>query len=278
MASVRLILATTPPGRRLVAVAGGAVAVLLLLVVGSAAVLRASGRNAETDRTASVGTAGNKPATTESSAPAPGVSGTASALASDLNSLRVAPAVQPAVSHNYPAIPTTDRAQADVYARAFVTELFTQDYRTNRSDLLRWVQSETVPTSEPLVIGLVPSDLQPKLGVWSVSSASDGSPTPIPGADEWQAWTAKQASTTVQIRRVSEPTSWSEAVSAGRIADPGVTARDVDAVLTTRWVDNGQTRTSKRSVFLSLTLEGPPARRGFGYVNCVAYRTAPIGG
>jgi hypothetical protein len=278
MASVRLTVATMPPGRRILAVAGGAIAVLLLLVVGSAAVLRASGRNTTTGRAASAGTATNKPAATAGAVPVPGDSGTDSALASDLNSLRVAPAVQPAVSHNYPAIPTTDRAQAHVYARAFVTELFTQDYRTNRSDLLRWVQSETVPTIEPLVIGLVPSDLQPKLGVWSVSSTSDGSPTPIPAADEWQAWTAKQASTTVQILRVSEPTSWSEAVSAGRIADPGVTARDVDAVVTTRWVDHGQTRTSKRSVFLSLTLEGPPARSGFGYVNCVAYRTAPIGG
>jgi hypothetical protein len=140
-----------------------------------------------------------------------------------------------------------------------------------------WVQSETVPTSEPVVVGLVPDELRPKLGVWTVTDSTDDTAPPIPTEADWRAWAARSGNTSVEIVRVTEPAAWADAASAGRITDPGVTARDVDAVVTTRWQEHGKTVTAKHSVFLSLTLEGPPTRAEYSYVNTVTYRSVPIG-
>jgi hypothetical protein len=112
--------------------------------------------------------------------------------------------------------------------------------------------------------------------VWTVTDSTDDTAAPIPTEADWRAWPARSGNTSVEIVRVTEPAAWADAVAAGRITDPGVTARDVDAVVTTRWQEHGRTVTAIRSVFLSLTLEGPPTRAEYGYVNTAAYRLVPI--
>ena len=117
----------------------------------------------------------------------------------------------------------------------------------------------------------MPFDLRHKFGLWSLTDSTDGSETPIPSAAEWKAWGDRSARSTITILRVTEPVKWAEAVSAGQLSDPGVTARDVDAEVTTQWIDHRHLKASKRSVSLSLTLEGPPSQTGYGFVNAVTF-------
>lgn len=273
MTSLRTLLAMTSPRRAVLAVA---VTCVLVLVIGSVALLalRQPDHHHGVPRSPANE---NRPASTQPSGQ-PSSDSDPSALDRDLASLRDMPAISPAISAQYPAVADAARGQADLYARAFVTTLFTQDYRSERAGLLAWVQSEAVATREPLVVGLVPVALQSKLGAWSLTESSDGSPTPIPDDQEWRAWGLRHGVASIEILRVTEPASWAAAVADGRITDPGVTARDVDGLVTTTWLDRGRVQTAKRSIFLSLTLEGPPSLTHFGYVNIVAYRTTPVGG
>jgi hypothetical protein len=185
--------------------------------------------------------------------------------------------VRARTSTAYPAIPANVRQQADLYARAFATQLLTVDYAQSRDDLLSWVQSESAMTAEPRVIGLVPADQRAKYGVWSLTDLDSFATPPIASAADWHAWAVKHGRSSVEIVRVTEPTKWSNAVSDGQISDPGVTARDVDANVTTTWVENGKHKTARYSVSLSLTLEGPPTRADYRFVNTVSYNTVAIG-
>jgi hypothetical protein len=272
MSNIRLTLSDMSPSRRVAMLLLAAVAGLALLILGCAQVLRSSGHNHDAPGGLPTKDRGAPPPVTApgqlTSTLAPSDS---AAVANDIARLAATPDVSPATSSEYPAIPAGDRAQPDLYARAFVTELLTQDYRTNRIDLLAWAQSESAQCSEPLVVGLVPADLRHKLGLWSLTDATDGSETPIPSAAEWKAWGDRSAHSTVTILRVTEPAKWAEAVSAGRLSDPGVTARDVDAEVTIQWIDHGRWKSSRRSVSLSLTLEGPPSLSGYGFVNAVNF-------
>jgi hypothetical protein len=70
--------------------------------------------------------------------------------------------------------------------------------------------------------------------------------------------------------------SWADAVAGGEITDPGVTARQIDAEVTLHTTDNGQPVTKASSVALTIQLEGPPARGGYGFVVAVIYDVAGI--
>lgn len=165
--------------------------------------------------------------------------------------------------------------QPDLYAAEFVRRLLTQDYRQPREELLAWVQAESTPVADQLVVGLVPPNLRDRFGVYSVSDASDG-PAPIPTQTEWTALGATAAYTTVRIDKVIEPTAWSNAVQAGRVTDPGTTARLVAATITRHTGSNATTE--EFSVALSLNLEGPPTRAGWRFVTAVTYTVIPVGG
>jgi hypothetical protein len=263
-----------PRRRGLLLLACSAVAVILLAL--STLVLR-SGSHPQREHAPSPRRSGGLPAVSSSPLPQVAASGSA-AVAQDLAQLQAMPAVSAATSRLHPAVPAAVRGQPDLYAAAFVTELLSQDYRTPRQDLLAWVQSESAPTSEPLVVGLVPPALRPKLAVWSVTAAPAGGPTPIPSPATWQALASESAYNTLVIQSVTEPSSWVQAVADGRITDPGVAARDVTAVVTTHATAHGRESISRASVTMSLTLEGPPSRSGYGFVNAVIYSVVPIGG
>ena len=165
-----------------------------------------------------------------------------------------------------------DSQQPDLYAAAFARRLLTQDYQTPRADLLAWVQAESAQSTEPLVVGLVPSELRDRFAVYSVTDATSG-PAPVPSEDDWRSLATRNAATTAVIDRVIEPQSWSNAVDAGRIQDPGVTARQVHATVTRRV----GTDTTKYSVEVTINLEGPPSRAGWGFVTLLTYTSIPMG-
>ena len=82
----------------------------------------------------------------------------------------------------------------------------------------------------------------------------------------------------MRIDRVIEPTAWANAVQAGRITDPGTTARLVAATVTRHTGTAGHARNEAFSVAISLNLEGPPTRADWRFVTAVTYTDIPMGG
>jgi hypothetical protein len=167
------------------------------------------------------------------------------------------------------------RQQPDLYAAAFVRQLLTQDYRTDREQLLAWVQSESAQSADPLVVGLTPVDLRGRMAVASVQDGVNG-PAPVPSQSDWAGLARRQGHTTVQIQRVIEPVPWASAVASGQITDPGVTARQVDADVTLHTTDHGKDTVEHYSVALVVNLEGPPVLGGYGFVTAITYNVAAV--
>jgi hypothetical protein len=109
-----------------------------------------------------------------------------------------------------------------------------------------------------------------------VTDATDG-PAPIPTAGQWAKLAEQAARTTVRVQRVTEPMAWTNAVEAGRITDPGITARIVSAEVTLTTVVDGHARHQVSSVELGLEFEGPPTRNRWGFVAAVTYTAIPMG-
>ena len=192
----------------------------------------------------------------------------ARAVADEVDRLRNSAPVTPRISSRHNRILGEASLQPDLYAAAFVKELLTQNYLTPREDLLGWVQAESAATTEPTVAGLIPPELRPK---WAVFSVSEGPTAPVPTIADWTSLGLRQGRTTVEIQRVLEPVPWSTAVAAGEISDPGVTAREVTALVTLHTTEAGIERTVVTSIALTLNLEGPPARSTWGFVGAVTY-------
>jgi hypothetical protein len=201
--------------------------------------------------------------------------GQESDLQQSLARMRAQIPVTAATSAQYPAVSSQARQQPDLYAAAFTRQLLTQDYRTSRDDLLAWAQSESAKSTEPLVVGLTPARLRGRLALWSVQDFT-GSPAIVPNQSVWAALAARQGYTTVQIQKVTEPVAWADAVANGEITDPGVTARQVDAEVTLHTTDHGHPITTASSVSLTIQLEGPLVRGGYGFVVAVIYIVAAI--
>jgi hypothetical protein len=191
-------------------------------------------------------------------------------LQQSLTRMRAQTPVAPATSSQYPAVSSQARLQPDLYAAAFTRELLTQDYRASRDDVLAWVQSESAQSTEPLVVGLTPVELRPRLALWSVQDDT-GSPAIVPSRSAWAALAERRAYTTVQIQKVTEPVAWADAVAGGQITDPGVTARQVDAEVTLHTTDRGHPITAASSVALTIQLEGPPGQGRVRFVVAVIY-------
>jgi hypothetical protein len=166
--------------------------------------------------------------------------------------------------------------QPDLYAAEFVRRLLAIDFRSPRAEHLAWVQAESARTAEPLVVGLVPEDLRDRLAVYSVTDTADGD-APVPDEQEWRQLAATGTQTTVQIQRVSEPLAWTNAVADGRITDPGITGRQVAALVTRHTKGSDGDHVTKFSVALTLNLEGPPTRTTWGFVTLVTYTAIPVG-
>ncbi|MHB1475041.1 MAG: hypothetical protein ACYCV4_15760 [Dermatophilaceae bacterium] len=197
-------------------------------------------------------------------------------LAQSINRMRAVPSVNAATSPNFPAVSAEARLQPDLYAAAFVRQLMTQDYATDRAHLLAWVQSESAQSTDPLVVGLTPFDLRGRMAVASVQDGVNG-PAPVPSQGDWADLARRQGHTTVQIQRVTEPVPWASAVANGSITDPGVTARQVDADVTLHTIERGKVAAQHFSVALVVNLEGLPVRSEYGFVAAITYNVAAVG-
>ena len=191
-------------------------------------------------------------------------------LDAEVARLRAAPAARAKEAVTEP-IDAETRSHPDLYAAEFARQLLSQDYRASREDLLAWVQSESALTSDPLVVGLVPKELRDKLAVFTVSDSTDG-PAPVLPAAEWDRLADAGAFAKARVQRVTEPLAWTNAVEAGRITDPGLTARVVSAEVSL----HVQGRVEVFSVELSLEFEGPPVRDDWAFVGAVSYTSMPV--
>lgn len=255
-----------------------ALAATALVMVSLVAVAGISGRSGSPTSSGHDTAFGSRPTVT--SAPPPAGAGSLTSqqradLQQSLARMRAQSPVAPATSAQYPGVSSQARVQPDLYAAAFTRRLLTQDYRTSRDQLLAWVQSESAPSTEPLVVGLTPVELQPRLALWSVQDDAGG-PAPVPSQATWAGLAQRQGHTTVHVQKVSEPVAWAGAVANGEISDPGSTCRQIDAEVTLHTLDNGQPADTRYSVALTIQLEGPPARGGYGFVAAVIYNVAAI--
>ena len=199
-----------------------------------------------------------------------------SELEQSINRMSAVQPVGPATSARYAAVSAQARQQPDLYAAAFVRQLLTQDYRTDREQLLAWVQSESAQSTDPLVVGLTPVDLRGRMAVASVQDGVNGR-APVPSQSDWADLAGRQGHTTVQIQRTIEPVPWASAVAGGQITDPGVTARQVDADVTLHTTDHGKVTAEHFSVALVVNLEGPPVLGGYGFVAAITFNVAVEG-
>jgi hypothetical protein len=180
--------------------------------------------------------------------------------------LAAAPDVAPATTTLLPPIPAADRVQPDLYARAFLTALFTHPYvGVTRDQMLAWVQAQQA--SSPFISGGTPSVLNRLL----VESASDpawsnGGFAALPDEAGWAQAVAGRAHVRIDRLTCVLPLDWETAISSGDITDPGLTARLVSADMTMTWTDGGRPKTQRFSVALTLLLEGPPTARRYGVV------------
>jgi len=142
--------------------------------------------------------------------------------------------------------------------------------------LLAWAQFERSDSSEPLVVGLVPTELRSRYAVWSLTNSNDGQPTPVPSESDWAQLGQREAYTTVRIVRVITPVNWAAALADGDLTDPGIAARDVEADVTTHWLEGKQPKSATASVTIGLNLEGPPSREGYGFVNAPTFESVPV--
>lgn len=198
-------------------------------------------------------------------------------LGAAVDRLRQVDPVAPSTSRRYRRIGDRACAQADLYAEAFTRRLLRQDYTGSRHALLAWVQAEAVKSREPLVVGLVPQALRGRLAVATVQDGVNG-PAPVPTRTRWATLARRHGHTSVHIIGVSTPPAWTQAVAAGGVSDPGATVRQVDAVLTVHTRRHGRKHTTRWSVAVTMNLEGPPTRPGYGFVSVITYRAVPIGG
>ena len=254
----------------------GATVMVLLASVAGAFIVAEDTSSTSADRSA-IQASSPRPATIPSpSGSSPLTSEQQLELQHSITRIREVVPVKAAASPQYPAVSAEARQQPDLYAAAFVRQLFTRDYRVSRDVLLAWVQSESAQSTDPLVVGLTPVDLRSRMAVASIQDDDNG-PSPLPTSSDWADLARRHGHTTARIQRVSQPVSWANAVADGQITDPGVTARQVDAEVTLHTVDHGKPTAVRYSVALVVNLEGPPVLEGYGFVAAITYNVVRVG-
>lgn len=247
------------PRRSIIAV--GALAGLVVLAVIAAIAVRLTGGTsapaAQAPATVSPVSAATSGVGTASPSP------TAMPAASDVAQWNARPAVTPAVSSTYPAIPTSASRDATSFAQAFGTELFTCDFRTaTRAELLAWAQYESAPLRAPNY----PKQDWTKVLVDSLTDLSwdVADDTPVPAQGTWLALRSERAVQRVSDVKVSLDPQWEQWIGSGhQPPDALATERDVSLTLTRTTEAAGRTTVTKYSISLDLQL-GTSQRGDYG--------------
>jgi hypothetical protein len=242
--------------RRRVLLVAGMTGGLLLILTLTALILRRAGTSSgrshaappaappsSTSSTVGVTSAARQPATASPTSPA-----------SDVSYWDALPAVIPAVCAAYPRISGDAVNDATAYARMFVTELFTRDYRlSHRPQLIAWAQWE----DSPLRSLNYPVNDWPKVLVDSLTDLTwdQALDTPIPADGPWLTLAAERGWQTVSDVKVSLDPIWEQYLATGsQLPDPLAAGRAVTATLILHATVSGRPTTSRFSVSLELQL------------------------
>lgn len=234
---------------------------LLLIIALTAVVLRlAGGSSVRPHATAPNATGADRSSGPELTGPAPPV---VSSSAADVSYWDALPSVIPAVCATYPAVNTDLTSDPTTYAQAFVTTLFTRDYRrSTRDQLIAWVQWEDAPLrstdypaadwSKVLIDSL--TDL-----TWDQSTD-----TPIPADGPWLALAAEGGWQSVSDIAVSVDPTWEQYLNGGgQPPDPMAAGLAVTATITLHTALSGRARTATFAVSLEVQLGSSPRHSGY---------------
>jgi hypothetical protein len=164
-----------------------------------------------------------------------------------------------AASTSPPASPDTPLAHmlprtgsADAYAAAVATALWDVDYASTPRDALlafwRAQLASVLPAGTPAGTTLAQAQ-----GA-ALSTITDY----LPSAPMWSTLAHDRTVSSFTVTGVSEPPSWVEAVSSGKIADPGLTARDVIGVQKITYGTGTTRRTTAQTQQLIIAMLCPP--------------------
>jgi hypothetical protein len=257
--------------RRFLLIVAAGVAALAILVVGSALIIHMS----RGSRTAQQAT---PPVTVDpDSSPTALASAAQTPSASiDLPSWHAIPPVPASVSAAYPRLPTSVRSQPDLYAKAWASELFAQDYvHSTRQELIQWAQYESAPAVEPGI----PESIDAKVLVDSLTDPSwDGAdPTPIPANGPWLSLTAQRGYTTVNDVRVQTDPDWETKIADGYTPpDRLMTMRVVSATVTLHTLVAGRAQSADTSVSIKVMLGSSPRHDGYAAMATGSYTVRAV--
>jgi hypothetical protein len=167
-----------------------------------------------------------------------------------------------ATSPDYKAITGPIADDPYKFATAFLTELFTQDYRKPRSELLAWAQYESVP----IVTNGVPRADEAKGLLDSLTDITwDSEPTaPVPPEGQWLSLQAQGGYQTVSNVRVSADSLWQQEIDAGHATpDKKMVVLDATMTATLHTYTAGKATTS--SSLLAAKVMLGTSTRGDGY-------------
>jgi hypothetical protein len=141
----------------------------------------------------------------------------------------------------------------DRYAAEVATRLLSVDYpSTPRRGLLaiwRGQLSDTLPLGVPRGTSLHAAR---KAGLSSIGSV-------LPSASMWATLAAAGTVTRFTVTAVTEPPAWLAALGDGQITDPGLTARLVSGLETTRYRNGSETGQSRASESIVVAMLCPPS-------------------
>jgi hypothetical protein len=183
--------------------------------------------------------------------------------------------VAPAVSGAYPAVPASVKADPILYARSFVTELFSQDYRAPRAGLLAWVQYESVP----IVSNVLPPSDEAKGLVNSVTDPTwdDTATTVVPPVGQWLSLQAQNAYLTASNVQIAANAEWQAAVAAGHaLSDPKMVLLDATLTTTLHTTVGGRSTTSQSRVSTRLMLGTATRSDGYGVMYLASYTVSAV--
>ena len=260
--------------RFLTIVGGGVAALVLVLVIAAVVIAAAGGRGGSTaDAPPTANPTGGSPAPTSTTTPpTPATSGNALPAASDVASVAAVPPVIAAVSANYPAIPAELRSQPDLYAKAFVTELFTQKYATtSRGELMSWAQYESTPVLQPGLDDAGRAKL-PVISLTDLGWEPSAQTTPIPPEGPWLSLASQSGNSTVSDVQVTGDPDWEKAIAGGyKPLDPMLTVRLVSATLTVHTMVSGALVDTKAAISIKIQLGTSTRGDGYAFVASGSY-------
>lgn len=158
----------------------------------------------------------------------------------------------PASSDAPPAHVLPRTASADAYAAAVANALWGVDYASMPRDRLLAFWRAELATALPAGTPAGTTLAQAQAAALSTIAGY------LPSAAMWSTLAHDRTVSTFTVTGVSEPPSWIEAVSSGKIADPGLTAREVIGVQKITYGTGAARQTTTQTQQLIVAMLCPP--------------------